>query len=185
MPAACILAYLISQFAPAMRVPFVNEDYAFLDATRGRSLFEVLRLPGLYVGPWIRPWSQGVHYWLLQSNFGLRVEAWHAANLLLGLIVLTSYYTLVRRISSRRHAAVATACAATLVAWGLPMTWIAGAQDLWMLVFAMAMLHAVARGRTYLAAVPLGLALLSKETAAVLPAVAFGWLVLCERQRWL
>src|SRR5439155_10355907 len=102
--------------------PFINEDYAFLDVTRGRSLFSLWHVTAASSDPWVRPWSQGFHYWLLQSLLGLHVGARHVVSLLLGLSIVVSYYLLVRRAAGRQQAGLATACSATLVAWGLPLT---------------------------------------------------------------
>jgi len=81
---------------------------------------------------------------------------------------MLAFWALVRRLAGGRAAAVATAGVAALAAWGVPLTWIAGVQELWMLLFALLTLLAWAHGRRALATVALTLALLSKETAAVL-----------------
>jgi hypothetical protein len=175
-----VTAFILTQYGPAWRVPFLNEDYSFLDLTRGRSFWGVWRQAGVYAGPWFRPWSQTVHYWLMQAGFGSHMPVWHAASWALGITVLVSYWALVKQAAGLRSAAIATTASAALVGWGLPLTWIAGVQDLWMLAFALAMLHAVAARRVVLGCVLLLFALLSKETAAVLPVVAFGWIWLVE-----
>ena len=108
VPAALLLAYLVTQYGSSVRIPFINEDYAFLDVTRGRSLFSLWHVTAASADPWIRPWSQGFHYWLLQSVLGLHVVAWHVVSLILGLSILLSYYTLglgflVQPFSARRQ----------------------------------------------------------------------------------
>src|SRR5439155_11204481 len=68
-----------------------------------------------------------------------------------------------------------------LAAWGVLLFWAAGAQDLWMLVFALGTLLCVADGR-HRAAVPLlALALLCKETSAVLPGIALAYGIAIDR----
>jgi hypothetical protein len=171
LPALLLLIHPITQYAAAWRTSFVNEDWSFVDLARGRSLAALLTDAKLYAGPWLRPWSQGVHYWALQGLFGTRVEAWHVVSTLLGAMSLVLYFEFVRRSAGLAEAGVASACVAALTAWGVPMTWIAGVQDLWVLAFSLATLHLWSRERRAWAAVTLGLGLLSKETAVVLPAL--------------
>ena len=171
VPALLLFLYLVTQYAGGWRTSFVNEDWSFLDLARGRSLFALLTDPALYVGPWLRPWSQGFHYWALESVFGMHVLPWHIVSALIALITLALYFEFVRRNAGMRDAAVAAACAAALAGWALPMVWIAGVQDLWMLAFALATMSLWSRDRRGWAAVTLALALLSRETAAVLPAL--------------
>lgn len=184
VPALLLTIYFLTQYGDIWGVPFINEDYAFLDMTRGRSLLTLWQEPGLYAGPWFRPWSQGIHYWLLQSMFSTRIEAWHAVSALLWLTILVSYFGLARRLIGGRGAAVATACLAASAAWGVLLTWIAGVQDLWMMVFALTTLHAVVSDRRGLATAAYALALLSKETAALLPVIAMAWELLHHHRSW-
>ena len=182
LPALLLLIHPITQYAAAWRTSFVNEDWAFVDLARGRSLPSLLTDPTLYAGPWLRPWSQGVHYWALQGLFGTRVEAWHVVSTLLGAMSLVLYFEFVRRSAGLAEAGVASACVAALAAWGVPMTWIAGVQDLWMLAFGLATLHLWSRDRRGWAAVTLALGLLSKETAVVLPALVVSHDVFLRRR---
>ncbi len=170
--AALLTVFLATQYGYAWRVPFINDDYVFLDVTRGAS-FLSLWLPRPAVWLWYRPWSRELHYWTLQGLFGTDVAPYHLASFALWLTLMGLYWTLARRLAGDRAAAVATAGVAALAAWGLPLVWVAGVQDLWMMVFALGALLAFERGRTAAAAVLFLLALLSKETAALLPAVAF------------
>ena len=79
VPVAMLSAFVVTQYGDALRIPFINEDYAFLDTTRGLTMLSLWREPGLYVGPWFRPWSQGLHYWFFQNprhlGFGLVLRA--------------------------------------------------------------------------------------------------------------
>lgn len=171
VPALLLFLYLVTQYASGWRTSFVNEDWSFLDLARGRSLFALLTEPALYVGPWLRPWSQGFHYWALESLFGTQVLPWHVVSAILALSTLVLYLEFVRRNGGAREAGAATACAAALAGWGLPMVWIAGVQDLWMLAFALGTLNLWSRDRRGWAVVTLALGLLSRETAVVLPAL--------------
>ena len=112
------------------------------------------------------------------------MAAWHAFSAGLLLVTLTTYFIFVRRVLDLRSAGLATACAALLAAWGVLSTWLPGVQDLWMLVFSMGFLLAVVSGHRGWAAGALAGALLSKETAVILPAVAVAWHALVERRSW-
>src|SRR5207247_5543938 len=113
-----------------------------------------------------RPWSRELHYWTLQRLAGARETAFHLTSFSLWITALALYYAYARRLS-RSVAAVALLGVAGLAAWGVLVLWIAGAQDLWMLVFALGSLLALASGKRTGSAVLYAAALLSKETAAV------------------
>jgi hypothetical protein len=175
-------AYLVSQYGYAWHAPFINDDYIFLDQTRHLSFLSLWEPHEEWVGRYYRPWARELHYWALQRLFGAREGPFHAVGLGLWLGVLWLYYLLARRLAGTRGAGVATAGVAALAAWGLPVVWIAGAQDLWMMLFALASLWFVTRGRVWLAALTYALALLSKETAALLPAIALAYAWRVERR---
>ena len=175
--------FMASQYGDASDVPFINDDFLFLDKTRGAS-FLALWAPDALAFNWYRPWSRELHYWMVQGLFGPRELPFHVASFVLALGGLTGYFVLVRRIATTRIAAMAVAGWAALAAWAVPMLWIAGVQELWMLVFAMLTLHAVAADRRRYAAVWLVLALLSKESAALLPAVAVAFEALVRHRSW-
>jgi hypothetical protein len=130
---------------------------------------------------WYRPWSRELHYWVLLHVAGLREPAYHLASFVLWLGVMALYFVLARRVVGKGAAGIAVACLAALALWGGPILWVAGAQDLWMLLFALATLLAVARGHSVWAMPYLLLALLSKETAAAVPAIAVAMLCIVDR----
>jgi len=166
---------LALQYGDALRMPFLGDDYSILDKVRTASfaaLWERSRL--LYY--WYRPWSRELHYWTLERLFGAREPAFHLASFALWACVMALYFALARRLIGGRAAALACAGVAALAAWAGALTWVAGVQELWMLLFAILFLHAFARRST-----PLALALLSKETAAVLPAIALVWAQAVDR----
>jgi hypothetical protein len=155
----------------ALRVPFINDDYVFLDAVRTRSFPSLWGFEQLTFG-WWRPWSRELHYWLLQRGFGARELPFHVASFAIALSVLGAYFVLARRVAGARVAGLACAGVAALAAWAVPLVWNAGAQELWMLLFALLTVHAFAFGGVGWATVALAGALLSKETAAVVPGIA-------------
>jgi hypothetical protein len=170
--AGLLAVFLATQYGYAWRVPFMDDDFVFLDVTRGAS-FLSLWLPNQSVWLWYRPWSRELHYWTLQGLFGTNVVPYHFASFTLWLTLMGLYWALARRLAGTRAATVSTAGVAALAAWGLPMLWIAGVQDLWMMTLAIGALLAFMRARALLATVLFALALLSKETAALVPLVAF------------
>ncbi|HYM79946.1 MAG TPA: hypothetical protein VEY91_00890 [Candidatus Limnocylindria bacterium] len=172
---ALLLAFL---YGDALSIPFINDDYVFLDKTR-RLSFLTVWAPRDLAFHWYRPWSRELHYWTLQSWFGNRETPFHLASFALWIAVLAVYFAIARRLAGARAAAVATAAVGALAAWGVPLLWIAGVQELWMLLFVLLALLALVHDRLRLATGAFVLALLSKESAAVLPALAF------VHQRWV
>src|SRR5262249_38064288 len=127
-----------------------------------------------------RPWSRELHYWALQGLFGARELPFHLASGALWLAVMALYHALARRLLSPVAATGATAAVAALDAWTVPIVWPAGAQDSWVLLWGLLLLHAMMARRDAFACVALALALLSKETAVMLPAIAAAYLALVE-----
>jgi len=169
---ALLALYGAFQYRFVFGLPFVSDDYTILDKV-GHATFASLWTAEHPLWGWYRPWSRELHFWTLSRLFGPGELPFHAASLLLWNGVLTAYFLFVRRLQGTPAAVVATAGAATLAAWGSALSWAAGAQELWMLLFALLFLHAVARRSFVAALLALAGALLSKETAAILPAIAF------------
>jgi hypothetical protein len=179
--ALLLCAYLAVSYWRAVALPFLNDDYVFLDKVRHASFVDLWK-PQQLVFNWYRPWSREFHYWALLHVAGLGEPAYHLATFALWLAVIVLYFEFVRRaVRGAAVAGTATAGVAALALWGAPLMWIAGAQDLWMLFFGLCFLHALLRGWVGASYVALVLALLSKETAAVLPGVALAYLWLVER----
>ncbi len=180
--AGLLAAFLLVAYGHAFRLAFINDDYFFLEKVRGRAFWR-LWLPEDLIFDWYRPWSREFHYWSLNHLAGLNEPLYHLASFALALAVLLLFFQLAQRLAGRRVAGNATAGVASLGLWSSPMLWVAGAQELWMLLFALISLHALLAGRTLLALLPLSMALLSKETAAVLPVLATATLWILKGQR--
>jgi hypothetical protein len=178
---AVLGVYLALVYGQGLRLPFLNDDYLFLDKVRGMDFPDLWKPEGLIFG-WYRPWSRELHYWTLVNLAGRREGPFHLVSFALWLATMALYFGFVRQLSGGTAAAIATAGLAGLALWSAPLLWIAGAQDLWMLLFGLLFLHAVVRGWNWAALLFLVLALLSKETAAVLPGVAFAYVWLVERK---
>ena len=182
------LALLLALFAaaaygPAMNLPFIGDDYVFLDETRNARFLDLWSFKSAHF-EWYRPWSRELHFWALQRIAGLNEIAYRVFGALLWVIALCLYAAIVRRLASLRVAFLATLGVASLALWGTPLLWISGSQDLWMLCFVMASALLFISGRPGWAALPFVLALLSKETAAVLPGLLCGHLILVGHRRW-
>ena len=176
--AGALVAFAILVYAPTFDVPFIGDDYVFLDKTRAASFGALWSFRNTDFG-WYRPWSRELHFWTLQHLLGPHETGFRIASLALWLGMLAVYFALLARIRGERVAAVATLGAASLALWGAPLTWISGVQDLWMLSFALLTLWLVAIGRTGWALLACAGALLSKETAAMLPVIVLA------QARWI
>ena len=184
-PAALVVAVVATLYADVLRIPFVNDDFVFLDRVRGAgfaALWSNVRTPF----NWYRPWSRELHYWTLQHAFGSNSPAYHVVSLVLLVLVVAAYAYLVSRLAGRGAARFAACGWLVMSAWAIPVLWIAGVQELWLLLFACVFLALVLRrAPPWASALAYALALLSKETAATLPviAAAFGLGVLDWRPR--
>jgi hypothetical protein len=173
--------FLVSQYAHALTLPFVNDDYLLLDQTRTTSCTSLWDRKDLLFG-WYRPWSREFHYWTLQRLFGTSETPFHVTSFVLWLCLLSLYFNLVRRLAGQTASAIATVGLAGLALWGAPLLWVAGAQDLWALLFAMVFLHFLLSGSWPGMLVSLGLGLLSKESTVVLPGLAVAYFVLFAKR---
>jgi hypothetical protein len=183
--AALLLAVLFvaTQYPGASTVPFVGDDYFVLEKTRDAAFGAVWSARSL-ISHYYRPWARELHFWVLQRLFGTNVTPFHLAGAGLWLAVITLYFALVRRLAGPGVAALAAAAVAGLAGWGVLLVWTVGAQDLWMICFGLCFLHALERGRVFLACALLAAALLSKETAALLPGLALAHALLLARLSW-
>lgn len=182
VPVALVLFTAIA-YGPAIGVPFIGDDYVFLDKTRQASFPALWSFANTDFG-WYRPWSRELHFWTLQHVVGPHEPGFRVASLALWLAALLLFLDLARRIAGPRVAAVAVLGVASLSLWGAPLTWISGSQDLWMLAFVLLALWLVHRGAHPWAWLAYALALLSKETAAVTPVIVFAHAREIERSAW-
>src|SRR5262245_55628206 len=180
---ALVLAgFAFFAYGTALNLPFVGDDYVFLDKTRDARFVDLWSFTNTDFG-WYRPWSRELHFWVLQHVAGLNELAFRSLGVVLWITVLCLYAVLVRRLASMRVAALATLGVAGLALWGTPLLWISGSQDLWMLCFSLIALLVYSAGRPGWTVIPFGLALLSKETAAVVPALLVAYAILVEHRR--
>jgi hypothetical protein len=157
--------FLFVRYRDAFVIPFLNDDYVFLDKVAGRG-FGALWGPPNVALTWWRPWSREFHYWWLQRAFGPVEWPFHLVNLVLACGVLAALWAFLRRLVGAPAASIAVAGAATMPGWAVLLLWSGGAQDLWMLLLSLLSLLAWRADRVGWAALAYALALLSKESAA-------------------
>jgi hypothetical protein len=175
-----LATFLGVAYTRALRLPFLGDDYLILDKVF-RTPFLQLWEPKELLFNWYRPWSREFHYWVISRLVDRNEPVYHLLSFALWLVAMLLYFALLKRLAGIVVGAMGTLGLSVLALWSAPLLWIAGAQDLWMLVFALLFLHCVLRGQTYLALAPLVLALLSKETAAGLPLIALAYFLIVER----
>ena len=172
---------LATQYGNLLAIPLVSDDYLILDKVQDASFGSLWGFRSLLEN-YYRPWSRELHYWVIQRWFVLEPAAFHTASAALWLAALALFFAIARRLTGVFSAVVATLGAAGAGAWGILLTWPAGAQDLWMIVAATASILAFVRGQVALSAVACAVALLSKETAATLPAILALYALLIDRR---
>lgn len=180
---ALLIAFAALAYGPAIRLPFVADDYLFLDETLNASFTSLWSFDHIAFD-WYRPWSREVHFWAVQQIAGLSPSAFRLFGMGLWLVALLLYLRLLQRIVPTGTARLATLGAASMAMWGTPLLWISGSQDLWMLVSGLSFVLLIAERRDRWASAALALALLSKETAAVLLPVAALYAVLVQGDSW-
>jgi len=163
---AALVAFAWIAYGHVTGMPFVNDDYVFIDKAR-RTGFGALWLPWDLPFAWYRPFSREFHFWWLDRLFGASVVVGHLANVGLWIAMLNLYAMVAAALTGPRAARISTAALAALALWGVPVSWISGSQDLWMLLFGLAFVLLALRGRAGLAAGALLLALASKETGGL------------------
>jgi hypothetical protein len=182
--AAALAGFLVTQYAGALQLPLMTDDYLILGKLHAASFFS-LWAPVELLSGFYRPWARELHYWTLSRVFGTVPLPFHLACFILWGAVMALYFVLVRGLAGTAIAMLATCLATTQAAWGVLLIWPAGSQDLWMMASGLLGLVAFARGRTVWAAVALAISLLSKETAATLPAIAALYALIVERRSFV
>ncbi len=190
--AACCLGLLIFQ---AFHVPFWQDDYYYLvQARKARLAGESWLTPFCprVKGQFWRPLSTETYWRFLETSFGGDARIAHLSNLLLHLLAVAGVgwfsATLLKIVAPDKNGLWAGALAAFL--YGVhashitPILWVAAANSFIMVLLAALMFRFCLRGLTarsevkktlafVLVCLCLALALMSKEIAIVLPALAF------------
>jgi len=168
--ALIVLAALLVRL-PLLLGGFFADDYFFLERVRGKGLLAALASPDP-LGNFLRPVSRQLYFWAVGSASGETPAAFHAVNLLLFACLLLLLFRLVRRLADAPLALVAAAYVGFHYAADVPLLWASGSQDLLAVAFALLALDLHLAGRLAPALLALLVALLSKESVALTPAIA-------------
>jgi hypothetical protein len=155
-----------------LRLPFLADDYLFLDQVRGRSLLAALNVSRDPLQNYIRPVSRQLYFWIVSSWTGASPIAAHALNLGVFLMVIAVVYSIACRLANAKAATVAAAVVGLHYAVDVPVRWVSGSQDLLATLGAVGCILLFMHGRLALSALVLLAALLSKETVVLTPLVA-------------
>ena len=109
---APVAVWALNHAAP-LRLPFVGDDYFYLDEIRNAA-FAGLGTPANLASRHSRPWSREFHFGILERVFGLESGLFRVANLTLCLAIAALCFTFVHRFAGARTAASATAGMADL-----------------------------------------------------------------------
>lgn len=180
--AGFLVLFVALVVGPSLNLAFVGDDYVFLDKTRDATFLSLWSRSNTDFG-WYRPWAREFYFWSIQRPLGPDATVFRLVNIALWVIALCLYARIIEHVSGRRSAVLASLGVASAAFWGTPLLWISGSQDLWMLVFAMLSVLLFVSGRERWAAAPFALALLSKETAGVVPLLLVSYLVFIRRAR--
>lgn len=173
-------AGLSALYADAIRTPFLNDDYLFLEDVRSRSLAESLVHLGA-LGNYYRPLSRQIYFAVLGSWAGGSPLVFHLFNFAVFLGALMLVADLLRAMLPQRGVLAGTLFFALLPFQRVNLIWISCSQDLLALLGALAAFALWRRGRTVLALVAFAVGVTSKETALALPAALVAWSWLVER----
>ncbi len=173
LPWVLIVLAALVMYLPALHFPFLADDYVFIDETRYLSFVHLWSRSHVAFG-WYRPLSRELYFWALQRAVGLNPQAFRALNLFLWISSLLLLGSVVRRLANERTAVLAVAGTAVLGLWGSTLLWVSGSQDLLLVFFTLLTVYAEQGGQRLLATCAFAAALLSKETAAVVPIVLVG-----------
>ena len=168
---ALILIGIVLLHRDVLKVTFFADDYLFLEQVRGRSLLAAVTSPDA-IGNFFRPVGRQLYYWLLGHLSGESPVAFHAANLVLFVALVSLLFIVARRLAGPLAAAVAAGFIALHYSADVPLRWVAGSQDLLAVTFSLAAIALYVAGRRWWAVAPLLLGLLSKETVVFTPLIA-------------
>jgi len=189
LPYLVLMLSVFAAYASVYQNGFVWDDMTLIvgnDNLRHWGNFPRL-LEKLTLGPYYRP-VQGIFYFFIYQVFGLSAAAFHFMNILLQAVNTCLVYRLGCRLGFLKRAAFAAA-----LMWGMHPLWIeavavaAGTADLLVVFFFMTgllvLLPDFKPRKIWLASLFFILALGSKESAIVFPALATFTFFLVSRER--
>jgi len=198
---AAIGAAFVVRYAWVVSIHWINDDFIFLDHVRKLGFADLWGMNDA-LGNAYRPLSRNVYFWLCRAAFGTDPAGFHVVNLLIALTGLVLCFLVCRHLldaaldagapgnaaaagNADGMALLATLLFAAHPAAATPVAWTCGIQDLLVVTLSFAALLAYLQGRRILYPLCFTAALLSKETAVVVPVLlgAFDWLVRRRRLR--
>ena len=182
--AAVVVALgLAALYAGALRAPFLNDDFLFLEEARSRGLLESLSDLGA-LGNYYRPLSRQVYFEALAPIGGGLSVVFHAFNfaLFLGSLALLADFL---RLKLPPAGVLAGVLYYALIPFQrVNLMWISCSQDLLALTGSLGALALFRRSRMLSALICFGAAVASKESALALPVALLCWDRLIERREW-
>lgn len=159
-----------ARIAPVLKLSFYNDDFVYLDGLRRRGLLQSLIHPSR-VGGYLRPFSRELHFGLCNSLFGLNPQPYHIVNLALVLACTLLLWRIGLAWISSRGALLAAAIFGLWYSHAVLVGWASCSQDLWAAFFSLLAVLFFGGARGALSAAAFALALLSKESSAVVPGI--------------
>jgi hypothetical protein len=175
LAAVVIGALFLAIYLPAIGGGFLKDDFVWIESGRITGWHDVGRIFSTHTG-FYRPLvtlTFGTDY----AVWGLRPLGYGITNLILGAACALLLYRLVRYLQAPPAAALVAASVwlFNFHAVNMALLWLSGRTSLLVTLFALGTAHAMLRGRSLIAGVCCGCALLSKEEAVLLPAAWWVW----------
>jgi tetratricopeptide (TPR) repeat protein len=170
LPTVALVLLGLALYARGLVLGFVGDDFTLLDAALRYPLGELLTGRHGIVG-FYRPVSRELYFWWWGRVVGLGPGGFHLVNAVTFAAVVVMIERLGRDWAGPRAGRLAAAAFVLFPPGSALLAWVSCAQDLIALFWALAALLLYRHGRYWPAAIAVVLAVLSKETAVVMPLV--------------
>src|SRR5438046_772041 len=177
------LAGITALYWDAIRTPFLNDDFLFIEQAVRRPLATSLADLGT-LGNYYRPLSRQIYFAILTPIAGGNPLVFHLVNYALFVAALALVADLLAAFLPRSGVLAGTLYFALLPLQRVNLMWVSCSQDLLALVGVLGALALYRRGRMGAAALCFAVGFTSKETALALPLGLAGWDRLVERRPW-
>src|SRR2546428_6343685 len=175
LPALLVaLAGITALYWDAIRTPFLNDDFMFLEEARSRTLAASLTELGP-LGNYYRPVSRQIYFKLLSPLANGSPLAFHLVNNALFLVALVLVADLLAALLPRAGVLAGTLYFALLPFQRVNLMWVSCSQDLLALTGVLGALALWRRDRRLPALACFGVACMSKETALAFPIGLVAW----------
>ena len=177
------LAGITALYWDAIRTPFLNDDFLFLEQAARRPLATSLTDLGT-LGNYYRPLARQIYFEILTPIANGNPLVFHLVNYALFVAALALVADLLAAFLFRSGVLAGTVYFALLPLQRVNLTWVSCSQDLLALVGVLGALALHRRGRMGAAALCFAVGFMSKETALALPLGLVGWDRFVERRPW-